>query len=264
VLFGFKDAIRAKVFALSGHLLVDKYAISQSFEQIYLVADDSLKNAIRNAEGVQGVYPFVSKAALLKAGGEIQGIVLKGVEASFQSAPFTAQIQQGRMPRWEGEGYSNEIVMSSRMARLLNVKVGEEGLLFFLQDPPRYRKAKIVGLYSTGMQEFDDRMVYADAALIQRINQWSDEEFTGMEIFLNHPGDIEKMEQALFDQLPADLNVTSVLIVLQEKAYYADVDEGGLVGACHFIDYYFSSGCAGHDFHGVDFDHGTHPHGGSS
>jgi lipoprotein-releasing system permease protein len=208
-LYGFRNAITAKIYDLSGHLVVDKYALSSSFEETAIAVDDALMREINGFEGVHHVQPFVVKAALLKAQEDIQGILIKGVDASFDSVSFSRQMVRGRWIRPQIQGYSTEIVISDKLSRLLQLDTGDEGLLYFLQDPPRYRKVQVVGVYSTGMHEFDDRIIYGDAAMIQRINGWDGHQFSGLEVFLKSIEDIDATETALFDQLDVDLNVTS-------------------------------------------------------
>jgi len=209
VLYGFKDAIRDKVYGLSGHLVVDKYAVSNSFEDTSIQADDSLLQQLLDMDGVSHAQPFVLKAGLLKTEEAVQGIVIKGVTERFDSLRFSEQMVEGRLPEVGGEKYATDVTISRKLANLLRLSVNDEVTLYFVQDPPRYRRIKVTGIYSTGMQEFDEKIIYGDAAMLQRINGWDSLQASGIEVFLNNPSGIDRMEEAIFDELSTDLNVTS-------------------------------------------------------
>ncbi|MCP4457977.1 MAG: ABC transporter permease [Cytophagales bacterium] len=209
VLYGFQGAIRDKVFNLSGHLTVNKYALSNSFEETSILASDSLMHVLTSHENIRHVQRFVLKAGLLKTDEEVQGIILKGVGSDFDTANFSTQMIDGVFPDFEGEKYSTDVAISDKIANLLRLQVNEKVTIFFAQQPPRYRRLTVTGIYSTGMEEFDDRFIFGDIDMIRRINDWSDQQAGGIEVFLEDESQIEAMEGELFNTLDIDLNVIS-------------------------------------------------------
>lgn len=209
MLYGFKGAIKEKVYNLSGHLTVNKYALSTSYEETSILASDSLFSSLRSHPEIQAVQSFVLKAGLLKTDEEVQGIIMKGVGAGFDTLSFRTQMVAGRFPKLNAEKYSTEVAISQFMSSLLRLEIGDKVTLFFAQEPPRYRRIEVVGVYATGMEEFDQRIVFGDESMLQRINQWEANQFSGLEIILKDPSKIDRMEEELFETLDIDLNVVS-------------------------------------------------------
>lgn len=209
VLYGFKDAIRQKVYNLSGHLTVDKYAISNSFEENSILVTDSLMNELRRYPKVTHAQRYIIKAALIKSEEGVQGILLKGVGIDFDRNRFNSQMVKGTFPAFGAEHISNEVVISARLATLLRLDVDDVLMLFFVQQPPRFRRIEVAGIYSTGMEEFDDKFIFGDIGLLQRINDWPSNQVGGIDVFISDEDDMDEMESSLFNTLPVDLNVTS-------------------------------------------------------
>jgi lipoprotein-releasing system permease protein len=209
ILYGFQDKIREKVFNLSGHLTVDKYALSGSFEDVTITVTDSLLNGLRAHPKIRHVQPYAYKAGLLKTDQEVQGVVLKGVDASFDLKSFGSQMEQGTFPRVGTAEYSTEVAVSRRIADLLKLQVGDQVTMYFVQDPPRFRRITITGIYSTGLEEFDERILFGDIGLVRRLNNWDDTQAAGLEVMLHRESDIDAMEDELFYSLNFDLKAIS-------------------------------------------------------
>lgn len=209
VLFGFKGAIKEKVFNLSGHLTVNKYALSTSFEESTIVVEPSLIKKLTDNPEIDRVQKFILKAGLIKTEEEVQGVIIKGVGADFDTTAFRPQMVEGKFPQFGNEKYSTDVAISLYMARLLRLGIGDQVTLFFAQKPPRYRRIKVVGIYTTGMEEFDQRIIFGDIAMLAKINDWGPDRVNGLEVFLEDETKTSEVEDELFESLNVDLNVIS-------------------------------------------------------
>ncbi len=207
VLFGFKKEIKSKVYNLSGHLTVNKYALSTSFEESTIVVEPGLIDQLNEHDEIQRVQKFILKAGLFKTQEEVQGVIIKGVGADFDTTAFNPQMVEGHFPVVGGDGYSTDVAISLYMSRLLRLSIGDKVTLFFAQQPPRYRRITVTGIYTTGMEEFDERIVFGDIEMLRRINDWGPDRVNGIEVFLNDESKMEAVEDDLFDTLGVDLNV---------------------------------------------------------
>lgn len=210
ILNGFEKAIKNKVYAFSGHLLVSKYSLSTSFEETSIMADDSTLQALRQMPEVNYVQTFALKAGLLKANDEVQGVFLKGVDRQFDTLTFAQHMVAGYFPIFPDSGYSTGVVLSRKIANYLLLNVGDQITVFFVQNPPRYRLLQVTGIYETGMEDFDEKMILGDINLVRRVNGWDEQTAGGLEIFLNNPEDMERVEQRVFDRVGYDLYVDKV------------------------------------------------------
>lgn len=211
ILGGFRDKIREKIFSFSGQLLITQYSLSSSFEDNSLVLDDTLREVLNREPYVRRWQPYAYKAGLLKTDQEVQGVIIKGIDHSFDTAYFAGNVKSGRLPRSNPDGYSTEVALSSRIASYLGLEVGEKVLIFFVQNPPRYRNLLVTGIYETGLEEFDEKIVLGDINLVRRINGWDSTEIGGVEVFLKDEVDSYEAQTKLFNALPPDLYVKNVI-----------------------------------------------------
>lgn len=211
ILSGFDQTIKQKIFSFSGHLVVSKYSLSTSFEQTSIVAEDSLLNMLSKLDGVDYIQTYAFKAGMLKTDEEVQGIYFKGLDQKFDRKSFEEQhMLKGSFPAFPEKGYSTEVAISQKIASYLRLDVGEEVVIFFVQDPPRFRKLLIKGIYQTGLDDFDEKIVLGDINLVRRINGWEDHTVGGIEIFLKNPDRMDAAEEEVFHQTGSDLYVDKV------------------------------------------------------
>lgn len=222
VLYGFKTEIKDKIFSFSGHLIINKYSLSTSFEETSITVSDSLINLLENYELTERYQPYAMKAGLLRtlrnSGPEkdlkqmedIQGVILKGVDNRFDTANFKKHIISGKFPDLTKDSYSTETLLSSKIANYLQLDVGDEVMIYFVQNPPRFRKLQVVGIYETGLEEFDEKVIVGDLDLIRRINNWDEDQAGGVEVFVKDPKLLGKAENDLFNSVDIDLYVDKV------------------------------------------------------
>ena len=199
---GFQQNIAQKLTSFSGHLQVTKYSLNRSYEEPPLEQRklQGLKQAFPAA--IQVAKAFAHKAVLLKAAEEVEGIVCKGLDPEATHENLHTYLTVGRLIDFPAQGYSQEVLLSTRTAARLDVQVGDEVVAYVVQQPPRYRKLRVVGLYATHIADLDERLAFGDLRLIQRLNNWPDSLVGGYELFLH---DLQPT-QATADQLLAWLD----------------------------------------------------------
>ncbi len=211
ILGGFQDKISEKIFSFSGHLNVTKYTLSTSFEENALKVTDSVIMVLDQQDYVTKYQSIAYKAGLLKANNEVQGVIFKGVDSSFDTAFFKQNIVTGKFPDFNKQGYSLEVTLSRKISDYLNVSTGDDVLIFFVQNPPRYRKLKVSAIYETGLEDFDEKIIFGDLDLVRRLNDWDQNEVGGIEVFIKNPDNILEAQTLLFDNLPIDYYVENVV-----------------------------------------------------
>jgi lipoprotein-releasing system permease protein len=194
---GFQQNIEQKLTSFSGHLQVAKYSLNRSYEEISLEKRklNGLQQAFPGA--IKAIKAFAHKAVLLKAAEDVEGIVCKGLDPEATHDNLSTYLTEGQLIDFECHGYNQDILLSTQTANRLHVQVGDEVIAYVVQQPPRYRKLRVVGLYSTHIAELDEKLAFCDLRLIQRLNNWPDSLVGGYEIFLH---DL-RQTQATVDQL---------------------------------------------------------------
>ncbi|MCK5372183.1 MAG: ABC transporter permease [Cyclobacteriaceae bacterium] len=210
ILKGFQLKIQEKIISFGGHLQVTKFTLSQSYEEDPISKNLALFHDYSQYNYIDHIQEYANKAGLLKANEEVMGIVLKGVSNTFDLSKFEQNITDGEFPELNDESTSNETMISQNIADKLNLEVGDDALIYFIQNPPRVRKLKISGIYETGMEDFDEKIILGDIRLVQRINNWPDSLVGGFEIFLNDFDEADYYQSKLEDVVGYELYIEKI------------------------------------------------------
>lgn len=211
ILGGFQSVISEKVFSFTGHYQVHRFVMSKSLEESPTSKDSYFYNEYPGHGYIRHVQAYATKPGLLKGDEEVEGVILKGVGPDFDSLSFVASLVKGRFIHFPDDGgTSNEIILSTKIAKKLLLDVGERITMYFVQDPPRFRRFEIVGLYETFLEDFDDRVILGDIQTIRVLNDWEEDEVGGFEVFVDNPKYIDQYAMNLYDLLDYDLKLVKV------------------------------------------------------
>lgn len=220
IMNGFQETVRNKIYGFSGHLTVTRFTMNNSTEEQPIHYRMDIYDHPEKYPFIRHIQEYAHKTGLIKADDDVLGVVIKGVGKRFDSVSFTANILEGRFIHFPDSGYANEVVISRTIADKLKAKLNDRIMVHFFQNPPRFRRLTVVGIYETNLSEyFDSRVIMGDIRLIQRLNDWAEGYAGGLEIFVRNSGDPNKIEEAhraleeLMDQnldVHFDKNVESI------------------------------------------------------
>ena len=203
---GFQQVISNKVFSFWGHIHVrqdveDQQSMSEEYP---ITKNDSVENFIRHLPSVLSVERYATKTVILKNGSDIESIVVKGIDASFDYKRLQPFLQKGRWLSFADSGYNKEINISAYVANRLNVKVNDTIFAFFIQPDgsKRPRKVSVAGIFKTSIEEYDKQFGLCDINLIRRMNNWEPDQIGGYEIFLNDYKKTDTTTALLYAELP--------------------------------------------------------------
>lgn len=208
---GFQQSIPVKFTGFWGHIQVSKLEMSQSFEQRpFSLRSDELE-ALQQNEGVAWMAPTATKAGIARTDEAFEGFVLKGVDSSYRLDFLASCLTQGKMPSFQTEEASNEILLPESVARKLQLKVGDRLQCFFIQEPPRARFFTISGIYKLGIEgEFSKPYAIIDLRHIIKLNGWADDEMGCLEVHLSKIEQMQPTAYNMSDQLDARLEAYTV------------------------------------------------------
>ena len=211
ILDGFRKEVKDKIYSFSGHIQVTKYSLDNSMQEEPISVNNVLYQQPELFDPVEHVQVFSHKAGLLKTEDEVLGAFIKGVGDDFDSTRFKPNISRGQFIRFDSSGYSTDVLISQKIASTLLLDTGDNVRMYFI-DPPnnRIRKLHVRGIYTTGIEEFDDQMVIGDIRMIQRLNNWPDTLVGGYEVFLTDSRQVDQAEEALQNELDYSLFVEKV------------------------------------------------------
>jgi lipoprotein-releasing system permease protein len=194
---GFQETVSGKVFSFWGHIRVGfrQPMKANIAEEEPIGKNDTLVQQIKHMPGVRSVHPFATRYAILKTADDMEGVLVKGLDNTYDSLHLSSFMQEGgRWIRFNDSTYSREIIISTYTARQLNLKLNDRVLIYFIRPDGSMRpdRLNIVGIYKTGIEEYDKTFAIGDMKLIRRLNSWNDNQIGGYEVFLD---DYKKMDQ---------------------------------------------------------------------
>ncbi len=235
ILTGFQKEIKDKVSGFSSHIQINNLDQNTSYETSPVEKNPVLVNEIKKNKNIDHIQSYAIKAGIIKTKEQIQGILIKGIGSDFDWSYMKTQLKEGTIFNVSDTGKTNKIIISKHLALKLKLKLYDDIIVYFIEDPPRVRKFNICGLYQTGMEEFDNLYILADISHIQKLNNWTQNQITGYEIFikdfsmleqttgfinLNSPyniktNNIKKIYPEIFDWLELmDMNVFIIIIIM--------------------------------------------------
>ena len=212
---GFQETISQKVFSFWGHIQVKNYEAAKVTiaEETPILKNDSVTDLVRLYPAIKNVQAFATKNAILKTSETIEGILFKGVDTNYNFGNLNNFLVDGRWINFTDSGYSNEINLSASTASQLKLNVNDYVLIYFIQPDgaaPRPRKLLVAGIFKTGIEEYDKLIALGDLKLVQRLNNWNENQIGGYEIFLKDFRQMEKVNEDILYQIPVGLNSNTI------------------------------------------------------
>lgn len=246
---GFQETVSQKVFSFWGHIRVQERQPYKALiaEEIPILKNDTLVNEIRQNPAVQDIHPFATKYGMLKTTDEIEGVLVKGLDSTYNFDHIRQFIIEGRPIQFNDSSYNREIILSSYTAKQLGLKLNDRILIYFIRPPDAAGEQKIgsdkltvVGIYKTGIEEYDRTFAIADIKLIRRLNFWQPTQIGGYEIFLHDYKKIDEVTDEIFrmDSFPQTWETQSVKNIspnIFDWLNMQDVTRNVLIGIMIFV-----------------------------
>jgi lipoprotein-releasing system permease protein len=219
VINGFQENVEKKLISFQGQYQIFKYSLNKSIENppISISKVQGIQEAF--PDHIQSIQAFIHKTVLLKTSESLEGIALKGMDIQAGDLFFIQYLVAGKWMTPGQHKYNHEIVLSTVTAAKLNVQVGEQVTICVLQQAPRYRKLKVVGLYTTSLEELDQKIALCDIRLLQHLNNWPEDLVGGYDVFLKNTRPDSSLTERFLEWLGYDLDIKSI-----QQAYPAIFD----------------------------------------
>ncbi len=210
IVTGFQETVTGKVSGFTSHIRVVSFENNRSWEAAPIGRDQPYMQELKDNPGIAHIQPFALKAGIMQHEEQILGAILKGVDDQFRDDFLKESLLRGTIPQIPKGSATNDIVISRYHANTLLLDTGQQVIMHFIQEPPRFRRFNITGVYSSGMEEMDQRFVFCDMRHIQRLNDWEEDQVAGFEIFLNHMGDLDHYTRKVYANTEYNLKVENI------------------------------------------------------
>jgi lipoprotein-releasing system permease protein len=192
VIVGFKQTITQKIAGFGAHIQLVSFDNNNTYDMQPIEVNDSLLCQLQSYPYVQAVAPFITKPGMIKTDSAFHGIVLKGTDYwDF----FAANIVEGTIPQTP-----QEVIISQSVLNRLNLQIGGTVNAYFVSETAdvRARRWKIVGVYQTGFEQFDQLFIIAPMETASRLQGWEEKNYSGVEILLSDVSHLDEVADEMY------------------------------------------------------------------
>ena len=179
---GFRNEIRSGLSAVTGDVRITPVGMNVLDETSPIERTPQYLPYLEDAKGIEAIIPVAYKAGIVKNGASIHGILLKGVsrqDVASYVQPFP-------------DSLSLPVSIPSRLSEITGLVPGDRMLTYFVGENVKARQFNVAAIHKTLVETDADLVVYADLADIQRVNGWSEDDVSCMEIMLENSHRNEK------------------------------------------------------------------------
>lgn len=211
VIAGFNKEITAKIFGIWGHIQINSIHSSQLNVSEPIDYDTGFVKSIDSIPEIRHQQVFAFMPAVITNNSEMEGLVLKGVSDDFDWSFFNEFMKEGKQLN-QSDTVNRELILSQVMASRLKLKIGDRCRLNFVIDQEIVpRNFKIVGIYNTGLEEYDRKLAIIDLKHIRDLNNWPDFKIGGHEIYVQNIQDVDLVADKIYENyLKTDMYIETI------------------------------------------------------
>jgi lipoprotein-releasing system permease protein len=188
---GFRKSIRDGVAAMTGDVRISPYVSSNGEDPVSMPLDLPSRDAILALPGVESIDPVAIRAGIVKNGDIIHGVVVKGIQRSEEAL---------------------SVSIPHRLSEITGLGVGDALTVYFIGEKVRVRKFTITAEHRDLLEMDDNLIVQANLADIQRLNGWSADEVSCLEL-----GVREDLSRKAVDDLAGEIGNRLILSGFPEE-----------------------------------------------
>lgn len=166
---GYRHEIRSALSSLSGDVMIARPDQNIFNEEAPIEASPAYLPFLHDVHGVRTIAPAVYRSGIVRHDGNMYGVVLKGLPDGVVRAD---SVELG-------------VSIPSRLAEMTGLKEGDRMLTYFIGAKTKVRQFTVASVYETLAATDDKHLVYASNADLQRLNGWTEDQVSAIEIVLD-------------------------------------------------------------------------------
>lgn len=201
ILYGFEDTIEKKIVDFDAHIQITSYqTILPNYKRILPTIKKILEPYSESIQHYSANLVIISNKFVQ------EGIFLKGISTDNPILQLKQNIIIGK-----GDlslGNESRIIIGKKLADKMFIKINDDITLFALRNNelpspenlPNIQKFKVIGIFESGMSEYDDQYAYTDLLSAQNLFNMGDN-VSGYDIKLNNVSKIDSLANVLSKNL---------------------------------------------------------------
>ncbi len=199
IVVGFKKEIREKVVGFGSHIQITNRDANSTYETVPVTVSNGIIDSIATLPTVKHVQRFATKPGIIKTEDQFEGVILKGIDKGFDWDFFNRNMIEGKQLMLSDSASNDGAIISKDLSKKLNLKLGDSFVTYFIQDRVRARKFTIEGIYETSFSDYDKLFLLADIRHIQKLNNWEENEVSGLEVLVKNYDKLELVNEQIFN-----------------------------------------------------------------
>ena len=161
-----------------------------------------------NTQFVARQQAVIERPGVLRNASSYAGLLFKGVFDDFDRSTWKNYLTKGD---WLDLSKAESLVLSEEIARTLSLKLGDTvyGLFPKAGANAQQRRFVVNGLFDSQYAEFDRSVVLVSGQMMRRLNQFSEDQVSSVELFVSEGANIDRAASALIEQLPPEIDLIS-------------------------------------------------------
>ena len=194
---GVTEEMREKILGANPHVMV-MATQAGAFGPEAAKGEGEVIERIRETPGVVSATPFLYAEVLLSTPQGATGLVVRGIDpvSAGESMPLLHHLESGSVEDLVRESGPAGMIVGHDLARRFNLRVGSRVNLMSPAGQrttagfvPKLRSFRVVGVFKSGMSDFDSRLAYVSLGAAQELMGYPDGHVSGVEAFVKNPYD---------------------------------------------------------------------------
>ncbi len=199
VITGFNKEISDKIFGFWGHIQINSIHSSQMNVSHPIGYDSLFVKALDSIPGIRHHQTFAFIPAVITAGEEMDGLILKGIGNDFDWAFFEKYLVSGSVAAFRDSSHHN-LMLSQSLANRLKLTAGEKSRVnFVINQEVIPRTYYISAIYNTGLEEYDQKLALCNIDEIRKLANWKPDQIGGYELFLNDISQSDSIADQIYE-----------------------------------------------------------------
>jgi len=168
VMNGFHEDLRDKIVGTNAHLVILKEGAEG------LASYKELGRRVERMDHVLATSPFIFGQAMIRSSTSSLGVVVRGIDIDKETevTALAENIIKGKLKDFGPNG----LILGKELAMSLGADVGEwvrvispKGIAMPVGMKPRFKNFKVIGIFDTGMYEYDSTLAYVTLDSARRL-----------------------------------------------------------------------------------------------
>ncbi len=210
VIVGFKREVRNQIIGFGSHIQIMSYNNYNSLNSEPITLTPQLDSLLQSTPNITDIQHIATQPGIIHTEKAFQGILLKGIDSTYNWDFFSKNLIEGSIPH-SSFLTPNSSLISSSIARTMNLRIGDSFVVYIVTDGLRARKFTVAGIYQTTFADYDKLYILTDINQIQRLNHWADNQYSSLEILVNDYSRLNQTSSDLFNKIITYSHNTNIL-----------------------------------------------------